>query len=320
MSRVKILREHGLALDVGGVKFVFDSKPIDNSIQLISHAHLDHVDTLSQMNVIMTNETSSILKSIGRRGNWTTIDYGIGLIILDDLKIFAESSGHVLGSAQFIIDTDGLRLVYTGDLNIYDSLVHEGAKPVDSDILIIESTYGEPSYRFPSREKIYANIVKWILKTVNSGQIPAFKVYSLGKSQEIIQLINAYLDIPVVVSQSVARISEKYREYGKPLEYLSINSIEGLEVLRHGECVYVSSFRDELPSRKKTRWAVATGWAIRYRYSSYDMAFPLSGHSDYDGLIKYVEESSPKQVYTIHGFAKEFSRHLVRRGIRASPL
>ncbi|MEN2974014.1 MAG: MBL fold metallo-hydrolase [Candidatus Caldarchaeales archaeon] len=320
MSRVKVLRGYGPAIDVRGVKLVFDSSPHGKSIQLISHAHLDHVQTLSPVNVIMTRETHSILESIGRRGEWTKIEYGRGLTILDDVKISAEPSGHVLGSAQFIIDLDGNRLVYTGDLNIYDSLVHRGANPIESDILIIESTYGEPSYRFPSREKIYANIIRWILETTNSGGIPAFKVYSLGKSQEIIQLINTYLDLPVVVSWPVARISERYREYGIPLEYIIINSLEGLELLKHGDCVYVSSSREDLPTKRNIRWAVATGWALRYRYNSYDMAFPLSGHSDYDGLIKYVEESCPKQVYTFHGYAKTFSQHLTRKGISSKPL
>jgi len=320
LSVLRILRSNGVALEINDSRLVFDTKPIGKSIQFISHAHLDHARNLSPKNVIMSKETASILKAVGRKGEWTLLKYKEKIRIGDGLEISAKPSGHVLGSAQYIVDADGLRLVYTGDLNIYDSLLHRGAEPVESDILVIESTYGIPYYRFPSREKTYANIVKWVLKTISSGEIPAFKVYSLGKSQEIIRIINTYTDIPVVASSSVSRISEKYNEHGISLEYFSINNDESKEILKQGGCVYVSSFREDLPTDRRVRWAVASGWALRYRYSSYDMAFPLSGHSDYDGLVKYVLESQPKKVYTIYGYAEEFSHNLRRRGINARPI
>lgn len=317
MNVYKILGGTGLTLEIDDLRLVFDTKPLSNSIQFISHAHLDHAHSLSPRNVVMSRETASILKAIGRKGEWILLNYGGKIRVGDRIEISAKSSGHVLGSAQYVVDADGSRLVYTGDLNIYDSLILEGAEPVESDILVIESTYGIPYYRFPSREKTYADIVDWVLKTIVSNEIPAFKVYSLGKSQEIIRVVNTYTDIPVVVSIPVERMSEKYNEHDISLEYFSINKAEGREILKQGECVYVSSFREDLPTDKKVRWAVASGWALRYRYSGYDMAFPLSGHSDYDGLVKYVLESRPKQVYTIYGYAREFSHSLRKRGINA---
>jgi len=61
-------------------------------------------------------------------------------------------------------------------------------------------------------------------------------LYALGKAQEIIGIVNSYLNIPVVASWTVARISEKHREHGIMLEYLSVDEREGLEALRQGEC------------------------------------------------------------------------------------
>lgn len=320
LSDLRILGSNGFILEIKDSRLVFDTKPLSGSIQFISHAHLDHAYRLSLKNVVMSEETASILRAIGRKGDWTILKYGGKLRIGEGLEISMRSSGHVLGSAQYVIDADGLRIVYTGDLNIYDTIIHEGAKPIESDILIIESTYGIPYYRFPNREKIYADIVKWILKTISSDEIPAFKVYSLGKSQEIIRIVNTYLDVPVIVSNPVARISEKYIEHKVSLDYIPLNKVEGIERLKQGECVYVSSFKEELPTSRKVRWAVATGWALRYRYPNYDISFPLSGHSDYDGLVRYILESQPKQVYTIYGYAKEFSKSLRNRGINAKPI
>lgn len=320
LSVLRIRGGSGLTLEIRDSRLVFDTKPLNNSIQFISHAHLDHVHNLSLRDVVMSEETASILNAVGRRGDWTKLKNKEKLRIRDGLEISMEPAGHVLGSTQYVINADDLRIVYTGDFNVYDTLIHRGAKPVESDILVIESTYGIPYFRFPSREKIYADMVKWILETISLNEIPAFKVYALGKSQEVIRIVNNYLDIPVVASRPVAKISEKYIEHGIPLEYISMDEVEGLETLKQGECVYISSRREELPTGRKIRWAVATGWALRYRYSNYDISFPLSGHSDYEGLVKYILESRPKQVYTIYGYAKEFSYNLRRIGINAKPI
>lgn len=289
-------------------------------MQLISHAHLDHIEGLAQKNVLMSVETASILNSMGKRGYWKTFRRKERTILRDSVEISNESSGHVLGSSQFIVDVNGGRIVYTGDLNTYESLVHGFAEPIPTDILIIESTYGLSVYRFPVREKVYADIVKWVTNVLREGSIPALKVYSLGKSQEIINLVNVFLDVPVVVGLSVSRVSQKYREHGVKLDYLPVNTREGLEVVKSGEFVYVSSSRDRLPVDRKTRWAVATGWAIRFRYPNYDKAFPLSGHSDYYGLVDYIEHSNPKKIYTVYGYAEEFARNLKRRGFNADPI
>ncbi|MCF8885131.1 MAG: MBL fold metallo-hydrolase [Aigarchaeota archaeon] len=317
--RKDILR--GLLLQVGGARIVFDSKPLGTDcIQLISHAHLDHIESLAQKNVFMSVETASILSSMGRRGYWKTLRRREKVVLRNDVEISNEPSGHVLGSSQFIVDVNGDRIVYTGDLNTYENLIHGFAEPIPTDILIIESTYGSPVYKFPVREKIYADIVKWIMDVLREGSIPAFKVYSLGKSQEVISLVNVFLDVPVVAGLSVSRISRKYREHGVRLGYIPVNTREGLEVVKSGEFVYVSSSRDRLPIDRRIKWAVASGWAVRFRYPNYDKAFPLSGHSDYYGLIDYIEHSNPKKIYTVYGYAEEFARNLKRRGFDAEPI
>ncbi|MCC6023886.1 MAG: MBL fold metallo-hydrolase, partial [Thaumarchaeota archaeon] len=61
-------------------------------------------------------------------------------------------------------------------------------------------------------------------------------------------------------------------------------------------------------------------WALRYRPSGFDAAFPLSGHADFSGLVRYAEESGAKQIYLVHGFADELAKHLRRRGLRAEAL
>ena len=318
MSRVTVLRRGGLIVKTSETELWLDSAGSKRDLILISHAHSDHVPR-NLGRVVSTPETASILKIFRDGFDWIDLRFG-EYIGLGDVRISAESSGHVLGSSQFLIDSGDERLVYTGDLNVYDSIVLKGAEPIEADKLVIEATYGSPNYIFPRREEIYARIIGWIIKTIRSGEIPAFKVYALGKAQEIMKLVNTYLKIPVITSWTVSKIAEKYVDHGIRLSYLPIYSDDGLEAFSQGECVYIASKRRNPPSKKRIRWAVATGWALRYRYGGFDEAFPLSGHSDYPGLVRYVEESRPREIYVIHGFVKSFVKQLRRRGFNALEL
>ena len=64
--------------------------------------------------------------------------------------------------------------------------------------------------------------------------------------------------------------------------------------------------------------AFATGWQNRGGYSK---VFPLSDHADFSQLLEYVKTANPKNVFTVHGYAREFAHFVQRRlGISARPL
>ncbi len=316
--KLSVTRRGGLHVSSEETSIWLDSSPQDGGIGLVTHAHFDH-SPKKLSGIITTPETASILKLFRRGDVKRTIRYG-ERIKVGGLSVASHPSGHVFGSSQYLIERDGEALVYTGDLNTYDSVLLNGAEIIESDTLIIEATYGSPRYLFPKREEIYAEIIRWILRTIRKGEIPAFKVYALGKAQEIIGIVNSYLNIPAVTSWTVSKITEKHRDHGLKLDHLPIYVKDGIEAFKQGECVYIASRRQNPPSRRRLRWAVATGWALRYRMSSYDAAFPLSGHADFPGLLSYVKESGAKTVYVVHGFTEEFAKQLRKIGIGAVSL
>lgn len=317
-GKLSVTQRGGLRVLSGETSLWLDCSPKNGGISLITHAHFDHSPNRLS-GIITTPETASILKLFRSGDVDGTIRYGEKLKI-GELSITAYPSGHVFGSSQYLIEHGMEAIAYTGDLNTYDSVILNGAEIIKSDTLIIEATYGSPRYLFPRREDLYAEIIKWILWTIREGRIPAFKVYALGKAQEIIGIVNSYLNIPVVTSWMVSKITEKHRDHGLKLDYLPINSREGIEAFNQGECIYIASRRQTPPSRRRFRWAVATGWALHYKASSYDAAFPLSGHADFLGLLDYVRESGAKNVYVIHGFAEGFAKYLRKLGINAISL
>ena len=69
-----------------------------------------------------------------------------------------------------------------------------------------------------------------------------------------------------------------------------------------------------------TAVAVLTGWAMdpgaERRYGA-DVAFPLSDHDDFQGLVQYAKQSGAQEIITHHGFARELAKALCDEGLDA---
>ncbi|MEM0450020.1 MAG: MBL fold metallo-hydrolase [Nitrososphaerota archaeon] len=308
-----------LVLD-DGRQLTLDSDE-ESIVACVSHAHMDHLSGMSSGVALMTEETRLIFSARGARyRNHMPLQLGGSVRLLGgDVTFSARSSGHMLGSAVFSVDLDGLRLTYTGDMNTYPSVLHDPAEVVSgTDVLVIESTYGSPVYRFAEREQVYASIVGWIRRVLEEGKVPAFEVYAAGKAQEVIALVNTSLEVPVVVSRAVGRVAEVYRRTYPWLDFVVEGTREAGEVVRGGGFVYVSNRR--APTAWRSEWAVATGWALTRTFPGYDAAFPLSSHADFHGLLEYVRSTEPKLVVTVYGHSATFARFLNRTGVKAISL
>jgi putative mRNA 3-end processing factor len=234
-------------------------------------------------------------------------------IRVDDVKITAHNAGHILGSAQFQVQTALENVVYTGDINCADTLITNAAEILKCDTLIIEATYGHPAYVFPRREDTYVDIVKWTVSQIRAGRTPVFHLYSAGKAQEIIRLFNLLTRVTVVTHPVVSRVSAAYRSSGVKLDYLDAKTAEGSQVIKSGECVYVTPSNATFRDLRKASHAIVTGWVVRHKPRSVDAAFPLSSHADFLQLINHVREVKPKRVYTIYGFQDTLAELLHRK-------
>lgn len=230
---------------------------------------------------------------------------------LDELEIMAVDAGHMLGSAQFLINTQYTSILYTGDINCVDTLTTKAAEPQPCDVLIIEATYGSPHYRFPPRETVYAQIVEWAVETIKEGRVPCLHVYAAGKAQEIIRLFNVYTRLPVIVNPRLDGVNRTYRKNGVDLDWFSASSHDGKAILDRNPCVYVTTPNDRAHIGRRFSRAYATGWAL-----SLDgrlTAFPLSSHADFDQLVSFVKACDPDRVYIFTGFAEDFRRAIRTR-------
>lgn len=287
----------------------------------ITHAHSDHTHGFGTgAKKYSTEETLRIYETLRDRQvkNFQTLRVG-EQVKIGDAEITALNAGHMLGSCQFEMTTPEFTAIYTGDINCVDTLTTTAAEHRACDYLIVEATYGHPSYVFPRRSTMYADIVSWTMSEIREGKLPTFQVYSSGKPQEVVRLFNVYTKIPVVCSPMIARANSVHDENGVKLEYFDSSTPDGRSALKAGGCVYVTTAGGDHIPRNASR-AVATGWALRQAFRKCT-SFPLSSHADHDQLVEFIGRVHPKRVYVFTGYSDILSAEIEHKlGIRAGPL
>jgi Cft2 family RNA processing exonuclease len=286
-------------------------------LSVISHAHADHI--VNHKKIIATPETARLFAL--RKGNVETevLEYGKPLKLRGaSIRLFP--AGHILGSSQVLVEYKGIKIVYTGDFKLRESLTCRSAEVKRCDILIMESTYGLPEYVFPETAETHRKIVDWVKDTRDAGEVPIVMAYSLGKAQEAMKLLgDAGFDLSV--HKAIYEIAEIYQEFG--VKFGNYDQWRpgsaGLGVVLVPP--HLSRWKP-LDAIKKRKKLLLTGWALdpstKYRYDA-DAVLPLSDHADFTDLMAYAKEAKPKKVYVVHGFP-EFVDYLREEGFDAEAL
>jgi len=287
-------------------------------LNFVSHAHADHIG--NHRRIICTPPTFELLKTRMRPSPATIVDFG-ETIEIAGARITLYPAGHVLGSAQILIEMDGKKLLYTGDYHLGESLTAEKAQPVQCDVMLTECTYGHPRYVFPSRPQIAELMSSFIERSFDASATPVMLAYSLGKAQEAIKLVES-LGFGVIAHPAIWKICEVYRRFGIDFPLLS-RLDEGPVGRRVVLFPPQNAAREKLGRLGPVRTAILTGWALddscRYLYRA-DECIPFSDHCDFAELIRAARESGAEKIYTHHGDAVRFAEYLKAEGFDAQPL
>jgi Cft2 family RNA processing exonuclease len=285
-----------------------------------THAHSDHIKLSKHSDFFGTIETIDLVKKRFQRKyemNFTPIPFNSKYAI-DGTELVLEPNGHILGSTQIKISADK-EYGITSDFRLQDSLLFKGAKPIDCDTLVLETTFGSPQYVFPDQKEVTDEFIAWVEKEARSNLV-VLAGYSLGKAQELTKISNLAGFTPLV-HESIFEMNEIYKAHGKDVgnyELLDHNIKEFSVLIIPPQLInrFLLATLKEFDSRKIVS-AIATGWAYA---RGFDKLFSLSNHADYNDLIEYVKLANPKLVLTDHGQCEEFSRKLNRLGFRSKPL
>ncbi|HQY87539.1 MAG TPA: MBL fold metallo-hydrolase RNA specificity domain-containing protein, partial [Tepidisphaeraceae bacterium] len=256
------------------------------------------------------------------------LEFGKTESIDANTRVTLRPAGHVLGSAMIHVERDDETFLYTGDYKLRESLTAETAQPVRADVLLCESTFGLPQFKFPAWRDTAARLVELVTEALRAGRQPIVMGYALGKAQEIVKILTD-AGLPVTEHGAVRNMSDIYERfdvslgarraydaddfYGK--KQLSLEE-RGVIVAppQVARAAFTAKFENPLRIMM-SGWGMLKGAQFRY---GVDHVLPMSDHADFDELLRLIEVVSPKIVYTTHGY-RECVDHLRKRGINAKP-
>ena len=110
-------------------------------------------------------------------------------ISLGDVSLTLVPAGHVLGSAQLLIEYGGCRVVVSGDYKRRPDPTCACFVPVPCDVFVTEATFGLPVFRHPETGSEIDRLLH--LLHADPSRCVLVGAYALGKSRRIITELRA---------------------------------------------------------------------------------------------------------------------------------
>jgi len=289
---------------------------------MITHGHGDHARG-GHGSVLATPETLAIMALRYGEQNGQPVAYGETLQV-GDVHVSFVPAGHVLGSAQIVLDHAGEKIVVSGDYKRRpDPTCHEFV-PVPCDVFITEATFGLPVFHNPDT----GGEIDRLLHRLHSDPSRCVLVgaYALGKAQRLIaELRRRGREEAIYIHGALERMCRLYEELGvqlgelRPATGASKDELKGKIVLAPPGCLN-DRWSRRLPDPVT---AMASGWMrIRQRARQQNVELPLviSDHADWDELTQTIRELEPSEVWITHGREEALKHWCMTHQINAREL
>ena len=301
--------------------YIDPTRPVRRA--LITHGHADHARA-GHDEVVATPQTLAIMAlryGADFTNKQTPLGYGEALTE-KGVRLSMASAGHVLGSAQIIIEYDGVRLIAAGDYKRKFDPTVEPFEVVPCDIFITEATFGLPVFKQPDpRDEIEKLLTSKRLFPDRSCFIGA---YALGKAQRLIKLLRlAGYNEPIYIHGALDKLCRYYEEEGVDLGTL-LPATTGKRATANQDLA--GQIIIGPPSALGSSWAnrladplicFASGWMqvkARARQRGVEVPLILSDHADWDDLLRTIDEIDPQEVWITHGNEEALLHALQKQG------
>jgi len=275
-------------------------------LRVVTHAHADHMVGLRQSlkackKVLMTKATKDIIDVMRSPlfllgGFVETLEYGQSMQF-DGEHITFFKADHILGAAQVLVeDFEGKRIVFTGDFRI------DGTPILESDVLVIEATYGSPACRRSFGTDVKDLLASLVEKGLKQGAVYVFGYH--GKLQEVMQILReAGFDVPFLAPERVFQISKVCENHGMRIGRLMLlTEPENEKILKSNTpCIVFYHMGSKNNVGLNNFRVLISGWEFGSAIRQTDVneyVVALSDHSDFNGLLEYVRRSKPQYVIT----------------------
>jgi putative mRNA 3-end processing factor len=292
---------------------------------IITHGHADHARS-GHTRVLTTHETRDIMKvryGEGCAGSFQTLAYGEP-VNLGGVRVTLLPAGHILGSAQVLLEHDGTRVVVSGDYKREADPTCTPFEPVPCDVFVTEATFALPVFRHESARAEADRLVRSMSE--QPERMHLLGVYGLGKCQRMLAHVReAGYDGPVYLHGALQNLTAYYEERG--FDFGDLRPVKGTKP---------ADFEGSLtlcpPSAMNDRWArrfgdavtcFASGWMrVRGRARQRGVELPLvvSDHVDWPALLETILATSAAEVWVTHGREDALVRQLALMGRTARAL
>jgi len=317
-----MLLRRDLCIESAGT-YIDPPNPVDRAI--ITHAHSDHAKA-GHGHVLATPETIGLMKiryGEGAARSWQSAAYG-EKVRLGNVTVTLFPAGHILGSAQVLIEANGDRVVVSGDYKRSSDGTCTAFMPVQCDVFVTEATFGLPVFQHPDprgeMEKLLSSLRAFPDRSHLIG------TYPLGKAQRLIRLArDAGYDAPIYLHGALVACCEFYERRGVKLGELRRATGLPRDALRG--CLVLAP-----PAALREPWSrrlpdpllgMASGWMTvkqRVRQLGVELPLVISDHADWNELCSTIHETGATEVWVTHGREEALVHWCQTRGLRAAPL
>jgi len=335
---------------------------------VVSHAHFDHTGALpilydgqlpvafgtkptKELSELLLEDSLGISKKQNIKPKYTKMQMKNYLrkylsynydseIDFANYKITFKDAGHITGSAVTLIEKthNDKKLVYTGDFKLSPQVLQKGAEIVESDILMIESTYATRSH--PDRKELIKRFIEDVKATLDNGGTALVPCFAVGRAQEMIAILYQHGLVDYTFMDGMAKkateIVMRYPEF-TPNRDLLLNAMK--------QCNWIGEHKDrdkalEQPSVIVTTAGMLNGGPVlhyitklneqsrimltgyqvegtngrllldgheleideqKFRIDNPATYYDFSAHASKEDIYEYVRKSNPETVYCIHG-------------------
>lgn len=316
------LRPEGLYC-VPGDFFIDPVQPVDRAV--ITHGHADHARP-GHGSVLATAETLMIMAvryGAGFAGTTQSADLS-DVITLGDTRISLHPAGHVLGSAQVLVEHGGHRLVASGDYKRHTDPTVTSFEVVPCDTFITEATFGLPVFRHPPGADEVAKLLTSLETFLETPHLVG--AYSLGKAQRVIAEIRAAgYDAPIYLHSAMEKLCAFYQSQGVDLGTLvPVAGLKAKDVAGQIVLCPPGSMADRWSQKfGETITCFASGWMrvrARARQRGVELPLVMSDHADWDDLCATILDTGANEIWVTHGQEDGLVHWCGTQGIDAQPL
>jgi putative mRNA 3-end processing factor len=360
-NNLRLLFEYGLS---PGKPPTFPLPPPPVDLVLLTHAHLDHSGMIpwlcsqadqqiyaTELTGVISNllqkDSVKIAKMEGYACPYQTsdvkeaehalipIDIGQRQKIGENHEIRFHSAGHIPGSLMFEV-IGSRNLLFTGDLNVRDTRLVKGTKPVSCDVLVLEGTYAGREHE--NRAELEKKFLDKIDEVVHRGGVVVIPSFAVARSQELVIVLrnagyNVWFD---GMGKKVSKIFLKYPKYLRSAENLKkgmkklhlVHSDQGRKMAVKSEVIITSSgmmdggpvlsYMNKLKNDKKSA-VLLTGYQVpgtnsrllieKGKLNFYGVLenvdcevqyYDFSAHAGHSELIEFAKGCNPEKIVLFH--------------------